>query len=623
MRYLRKAFYLFILFLSALASTGQEKNESKPAKEKSKMEWFENARLGIFIHWGIYSVNGIPESWAFFNNYISHDDYMKQLNGFTADKYDPELWAALIKESGAGYSVITTRHHDGVALWDSKMGGINTKQNTPAKKDVLTPLVKALRKQNIKTGLYYSLPDWSYADYDVFTRAKKRYSLQAEPERWQKFQKYFQGQLKELSGRYDPDLYWFDGDWEHSAEEWGSADVRKILQQYNKNVIINSRLNGYGDYSTPEQGVPVTKPSARYWELCLTMNDSWGYQKHDQNYKTPNQMIRTFVDCVSNGGNLLLDIGPKPDGTLAAEQINILKELGRWNKKHAEAVFGTRAGIALSNFHGKTTLSADGKTVYLFVETAPAGDVQVKGLLTPVRSVKLVGNNKRLNFKTEKETGIISINIQEQDLDSVVTVIAVQFDKPAEFAKPESQAASDYGQLLKNWAKSSDHLAANYMIHALSDALASGQNPVSNGLISGLKGKTTKEEKALQEVQRWTLKHSEAIDGNMKGLPFGYYTGPSSLSADRQTLFLYVDGKPKGPIAIKGIKNKIQRVRIVGNGTLLPHQILNKQYWSDIPGMLYINIPEDQLDEQMTVIAVLLDKPLDLLVEEVKPIESN
>ncbi|NEU06937.1 alpha-L-fucosidase [Flavihumibacter sp. R14] len=621
MIYLRKPLCLFILFLSALTGAGQEKT-SKPVKDDPKMEWFENARLGIFIHWGIYSVNGIPESWAFFNNYISYNDYMKQLEGFTADKYDPEQWAELIKESGAGYSVITTRHHDGVSLWDSKMGGINTRQHTPAKRDVLTPFVKALRKQDIKTGLYYSLPDWSYSDYDVFTRDKKRFDIKAEPERWKKFQKYFQGQLKELSGRYNPDLYWFDGDWEHSAEEWESADVRKMLQQYNKNVIINSRLNGHGDYSTPEQGVPVTKPSSRYWELCLTMNDSWGYSPHDRNYKTPNQVIRTFIDCISNGGNLLLDIGPKPDGTIPQEQVTILKELGRWNKKHAQAIFGTRAGIARDNFYGKTTLSADGKTMYLFVETAPAGDVQIKGLLTPVKSVKLVGNNKRLDFKTEKETGITRIDIQQQDLDSVATVISVQFDKPVEFSKTGSEASADYDQLLKNSGKNSEFEAANNLIQAVAGDLATGQNPVK-GLLASLEGRSKKEEKTLKELQRWTMKHSEVVEGNMKGLPYGYYAGPSSLSADRQTLYLYVDGKPNGPIAIKGVKNKIQRIRIVGNGTLLPHQILNKQYWSEIPGMLYINIPEDQLDEQMTIIAVLLDKPIDLFTEEVKPIESN
>ena len=610
-----KSICLSIFLLLGLPSVAQ-------VNETSKMNWFENARLGIFVHWGIYSVNGIPESWAFFNNYISYEDYMKQLNGFTADQYKPEEWAKLIKESGAGYAVITSKHHDGVALWDSKMGGINTKQNTPAKRDILTPFINALHKQKLKTGIYYSLPDWSYPDYDVFTRDKKRYDLAAEPERWSKFQKYFTGQLKELSVRYNPDLYWFDGDWEHSAEEWQAKEVRQMLQSYNKDVIINSRLRGYGDYSTPEQGVPVVKPADRYWELCLTMNDSWGYQQRDNNYKTPNQIIRTFIDCVSNGGNLLLDIGPKPDGTLAVKQVNILKELGRWNKKHAEAVFGTRSGIPQTYFHGKSTTSPDGKTIYLFLETTPAGSVEIKGLLSPAQSIRVVGSNKRLEFQSEKETGITYIDVPPAEIDKVATVLAVTFDKPVQFSNQKNQT-TNYVSTLNSSARQGGDPSAIKLIHALADDLNLGTNPIKNRMVPGLSAASQKEKNILEQLQRWTLKHAEAFDKSGKGLPPGYYTGPSTLSADKQTLYLFVDGKPTGPIAIKGIKNKIQRVRIVGNGTLLPHQIVNKQYWSEVPGILYIDIPEDQLDGDMTVIAVLLDKAIELYGEEIKPIESN
>ncbi|HUH45888.1 MAG TPA: alpha-L-fucosidase, partial [Arenibacter sp.] len=196
-----------VLLLAITATFAQEKDSVQLKEEK--MQWFKDAKLGIFIHWGLYSVNGIDESWSFYNGYISHKDYLKQTKGFTAKKYDPAAWASLIKESGAKYSVITSKHHEGLALWDTKFGNFNTIKSTTAKRDVLTPFVSELRKNDLKVGIYYSLPDWSYNDYTHFTRDSIRYNAADQPERWNRFLKYYQGQLKELSDTYNPDLYWF------------------------------------------------------------------------------------------------------------------------------------------------------------------------------------------------------------------------------------------------------------------------------------------------------------------------------------------------------------------------------------------------------------------------------
>jgi len=428
--------------------TFAQESSAKSEPNDSKMQWFGDARLGIFIHWGIYAVNGIDESWSFFNGYISHEDYLKQLDGFTARNYDPEKWVDLIKESGAKYAVLTTKHHDGVALWDTQLGNLNVVDDTPAGRDLVEPFVKAMRKKGLKAGLYYSLPDWSYKDYPNKTRTEIRYD--ADEVRWRKFLNYYQGQLSELATRFNPDLYWFDGDWEFSAEQWQAEKVRNMLLKENPNTIINSRLGGEGDYATPEQGVPITRPASKYWELCMTMNNSWGFQGNDNDYKTPNQVIRIFIDCLNMGGNLLLDIGPKADGSIPQEQVNILKELGRWTSKHSEAIYATKAGLPAGHFYGPTTLS-------------PKGDV----------------------------------------------------------------------------------------------------------------------------------------------------------------LYLFLDQPPKHPIVIKGLKNKINRIRIVGNGTKLSHKVVGKQYWSEVPGLVYIDVPEDQLDEQVTVIAVQLKGAVDLYREDGQKIESN
>lgn len=402
--------------------------------EQRKMQWFKDAKLGIFIHWGLYSVNGIDESWSFYNGYISHADYLEQTNGFSAKNYNPEAWAELIKKSGAKYSVITAKHHDGFALWNTKYGNLNAVRNSAAHRDVLTPFVKALRKNDLKVGIYFSLPDWSYPDYTNFTRDSVRYMISAEPDRWQKFLNYYQGQLKELSDNYNPDLYWFDGDWEHSSEEWQAPKVRKLLLAKNPSTILNSRLNEHGDYATPEQGMPITRPKDKYWELCMTMNDSWGYQKNDHDYKTLDQIIGIFTDVIGNGGNLLLDIGPKGDGTIPEQQVEILKGLGEWTSKHKEAIYGTVAGIPKEHFYGASTLSKDKTILYLFVKGNPNGEVVLRGLKNKINRIWVVGEGTKLSHQVvgnvywSQYPGIKYIKVPDYVLDKHMTVLAVLLD---------------------------------------------------------------------------------------------------------------------------------------------------------------------------------------------------
>ena len=415
------------------SQTPMSAQEDSLRKEK-RMAWFAEAKLGIFIHWGIYAVKGVSESWSFYNNYLPHEEYMKQAEGFTASKYDPETWAKLIKESGARYTVITTKHHDGVALWDTQAGNLSVVKSTPAARDVLAPFVKAVRRQGLKVGFYYSLLDWSHPDYPNKTKTETRYK--DDPERWARFVRFNFAQLKELNKKWKPDLFWFDGDWEQSAEAWNAKGIVDMLRSSNPNVIINSRIQGYGDYATPEQGMPVTRPADKYWELCMTMNDSWGYQPTDQNYKTPQMLLRTFVDCLSMGGNLLLGIGPREDGSIPDEQVAILKAFGRWIDKHKEAVYETRTGIPSEHFQGYTTLNPAGDILYLYIPYRPNGPLEIKGLMNKVHRVWVVGNGAILPFKVHNKNywndvpGNLYIDVPEQVLDENITVIAVLLDGP-------------------------------------------------------------------------------------------------------------------------------------------------------------------------------------------------
>src|SRR5687768_1266178 len=200
MKFLHKIVIAFAAFL--VVNNAKAQTKIHPDSIRQKMEWFADAKLGIFIHWGIYAVKGVDESWSFYNKKISHKDYMDQLKGFTARNYDPEEWVRLIKESGARYAVITTKHHDGVALWPTKEKHYDVVKHTPAKRDLLTPFYSALDEQGIKRGAYYSLIDWSHSDYPGFLRDSGRYKIADEPERWRKFQRFNESQINEVITKF-------------------------------------------------------------------------------------------------------------------------------------------------------------------------------------------------------------------------------------------------------------------------------------------------------------------------------------------------------------------------------------------------------------------------------------
>ncbi|MGQ1889909.1 alpha-L-fucosidase [Thermophagus sp. OGC60D27] len=558
----------FILVLMITEVFSQASSEEKA----KRMEWFKDAKLGIFVHYGIYAVNGIDESWSFFNGYITYDDYMNQLDGFTASQYDAERWVKLFKEAGAKYAVLTSKHHDGVALWKGDWDHLNVVDDTPAGRDLIKPFVDALRDNDMKVGLYYSLIDWSHPAYPAVTRNKTRY--ENDQERWMDFVNFYFKQVIELSKRYNPDLYWFDGDWEHSADEWHAQELRETLFRYNDGVIINSRLKGNGDYGTPEQGVPVGIPENPYWELCMTMNDSWGFQYNDHNYKTPYQLLWTFVDCISKGGNLLLDVGPMANGAIPGPQIKILEAFARWTDKHVEAIYGTRKGIGPGHFFGPTALSKDRKTLYLYINYKPDLPLTIKGLASKVKDVRIVGNNVKLKFEFNESSGQLSFVLPPEVTDPVITVVAVDFPEQVKLRSPKSSLTWSF---------------VNY----------------------------------LGKDNRWVQKHLPLLGEWQEGISNLHYAGPSMLSEDKRILYLLINGKPNGPLVLKGLKNNINRIWVVGNGAKLSHQLIGKLYWSQVPGIVYIEVPDNVIDQKSTVVAVLLDAPISLYSEEGHAIESN
>jgi alpha-L-fucosidase len=280
-------------------------------------------------------------------------------------------------------------------------------RHTPAGRDLVGPYVAALREQGLKVGLYYSHSDWSHPDYaTVIHSDTDRDDLRTcrfvappdgreDPEAWQRYLAYRDGQVGELVTRYHPDLLWFDGEWERSATQWGIDTLADQILAGNPDTVLNARMLSRGDYATPEQGLPVAPPDGP-WELCLTINDSWGFQHLDGNHKSVSQLVRYFTETIGMGGNLLLDVGPREDGTITAEQTERLEGLGAWISRHRESVYGTTAGLPAGHHYGPTTLSADRRTLYLVCYDTPRETVSLRGVRNHIKRVTVLGTGQEL-----------------------------------------------------------------------------------------------------------------------------------------------------------------------------------------------------------------------------------
>ncbi len=412
-------------------------------------DWFVDAKFGVFLHWGIYSAGKTSESWAFFTGEIAYDDYMVQAASFTAENYDPDAWAQLFAEAGAKYAVLTTKHHDGFALWPTKANQLNAVEASPAGRDLIGPYCDALRKHGLKVGLYYSHLDWSHPDYaSVLPKGAQPHDHSnahsnpfgypqngEDPARWENFLEFHRAQLKELCTLYKPDLLWFDGDWERDKSQWRFEELRAQLHEWAPGVVLNSRMGGHGDYGTPEQAIPINAPR-EMWEFCVTTNDHWGYFEGDNNFKSPRQCIRMLAECAGMGGNLLLDIGPKSDGTIQDEQTEILQKIGRWTRKHGEALYDKQRGLPHGHFYGASTLSSDQTTLYLFLFDIPREEIAVKGIRNGVKRATVLGSNTEVKHRTlggaswANLPGILWVEVPQAELDADVTVLKIEFDGP-------------------------------------------------------------------------------------------------------------------------------------------------------------------------------------------------
>ncbi len=416
---------------------------AKDEKREATKRWFRNAKFGLFIHWGLYSVRGEGE-WLRSYKQVPEEEYKKQIPYLTAAKFNAREWARLAKRTGVKYMVITTKHHDGFCMFDAHNTDWKV-TNTPAGRDLVRELVDAFTAEGIKVGFYYSIMDWHHPDY----LPRMEFEAAARPSEGHNvmdYIAYMREQIHQLMTEYGetPFVLWYDGGWMNAPEELGAAETNALARKWHPGLLINDRHHTKEDLITPEQRVPATgildeNGEPALWEGCMTMTSYWwGYDRNETKFKKPDFILRTLIDMVSKGGNYLLNIGPRADGTIQREFTDRMRFIGNWMKKYGDAIYGTTASpFNRLPFYGRVTVSGNRLNVFVFA-WPKGGHICLPNLKNNILSANLMG--RKQNLKVSRRGGQWYIALPEKAPDKYASVINVELDGAPEVAPVEITA---------------------------------------------------------------------------------------------------------------------------------------------------------------------------------------
>ena len=429
--------------------------ETKTQRDQ-RMKWWREARFGMFIHWGLYAVPAgeykgqrstrIGE-WIMEWANIPRADYELFAKQFNPVKFNAAEWVGLAKAAGMKYIVITSKHHDGFSIFDSQISNYDIVDSTPYRKDPIAALAREARQQGLKFCFYYSILDWHYPAAYVDAAGKNptagNRTTKLRPGGKEEYVKYMKAQLTELITKYDPAVLWFDGEWQDWWTEEDGQDLYKFVRALKPNIIINNRVGKgrqgmqgmnktdreySGDFGTPEQQIPANGLAGVNWESCMTMNTTWGYKFYDDQWKSPETIIRNLVDIASKGGNYLLNVGPTAEGLIPQPSVDRLRAVGRWMKTNGEAIYGTTASPFPTQLSFGRVTSKTGR-IYLHIFDWPKdGKLQIPAWGAKVIKGYLLADPKsKVTFSVGSDG--VTLNLPARAPDSIASVVVLETDR--------------------------------------------------------------------------------------------------------------------------------------------------------------------------------------------------
>lgn len=427
---MRKQLFICLFVWIGLTVQAQHSYQPSPENLKARQE-FQDQKFGIFLHWGLYSMLAQGE-WVMTNQNLDHKEYRKLASAFYPSRFNAAEWVAAIKASGAKYICFTSRHHEGFSMWDTQYSDYNIVKATPFKRDVLRELADECQKQGIKLHLYYSHLDWDRDDYYPLGRTGRGTGRTTHGE-WKTYYQFMNNQLTELITKYDPAVIWFDGWWDQDQNpdfDWQLPEQYAMIHKLKPSCLIGNNHHQVpfegediqiferdlpGENSAGLSGQDISRLPL---ETCETMNGMWGYKIIDQNYKSTKTLIHYLVKAAGRNGNLLMNVGPQPNGELPEVAVGRLKEMGEWMKVYGETIYGTRGGDISPRDWGVTTRKGDKLYVHIL-------NLKDNGLFLPltgqkVKSAVVFKDKAPVKYRQDKAGVVLELGKVPADIDYVV-----------------------------------------------------------------------------------------------------------------------------------------------------------------------------------------------------------